>query len=52
MARKLTKLRVDEISSCDVGAGEGTRVVLMKRHNPQPPLSPQRQRFQRPVQPD
>jgi hypothetical protein len=39
MARKpklLTRLRVDEISSCDVGAGEGTRIVLMKRNRPSP----------------
>jgi hypothetical protein len=32
--RKLTKLRIDEVSSCDAGAGEGTRVVLMKRLDP------------------
>ncbi len=40
MTRKLTKLRIDEVSSCDVGAGEGTRIVLMKRHTP-------RNRFER-----
>jgi len=31
MARILTKLRIDEISSVDKGAGEGVRIVLMKR---------------------
>ena len=31
MPRLLTKLRIDEVSSVDRGAGEGVRVVLMKR---------------------
>lgn len=31
MARKLTRLRIDEVSSVDRGAGEGVNVVLMKR---------------------
>jgi hypothetical protein len=31
MARKLKKLRITEISSCDVGAGVGCRIVLAKR---------------------
>lgn len=31
MPRVLHKLRVDEISSCDRGAGEGTRITLYKR---------------------
>jgi hypothetical protein len=45
MARKpkvLTRLRIDEISSVDRGAGEGVRVVLMKRHD-----RPPRNRFER-----
>lgn len=31
MVKKLTKLRIDEISSVDRGAGEGCKIVLMKR---------------------
>jgi hypothetical protein len=34
---KLTKLRIDEISSVDKGAGDGCRVVLWKRHDDTPP---------------
>jgi hypothetical protein len=33
MPKVLTKLRVDEISSVDRGAGDGCRVVLFKRHD-------------------
>jgi hypothetical protein len=33
--RKLTKLRIDEISSVDRGAGENCRIILMKRDAPQ-----------------
>jgi hypothetical protein len=33
MARILRNLQIREISSVDKGAGEGVRVVLMKRHN-------------------
>jgi hypothetical protein len=33
MVRILTKLRVDEISSVTRGAGEGVKIVLMKRDN-------------------
>jgi hypothetical protein len=33
MPRILTKLRVDEVSAVTRGAGEGTRIVLMKRHD-------------------
>jgi hypothetical protein len=35
MPNKLTKLRIDEISSVDRGAGESCRIVLMKRDAPQ-----------------
>src|SRR5262249_40049144 len=38
----LTRLRIDEVSAVDKGAGEGVRVVLMKRDpdaNELPPLS-------------
>jgi hypothetical protein len=31
MPRKLTRLRIDEVSSVDKGAGEGVKIVLMKR---------------------
>jgi hypothetical protein len=31
MTRRLTKLRIDEVSSVDKGAGEGVRIMLMKR---------------------
>jgi hypothetical protein len=31
MVKKLTKLRIDEISSVDRGANEGAKIVLMKR---------------------
>jgi hypothetical protein len=33
MPRVLHKLRIDEISLCDRGAGEGTRVALYKRND-------------------
>ena len=32
MPRILRNLRIDEISSVDKGAGDGVRIVLMKRH--------------------
>lgn len=32
MPRQLKNLRIDEVSSVDRGAGEGVRVMLMKRH--------------------
>jgi hypothetical protein len=34
--RILTKLRIDEISSVDRGAGDGVKIVLMKRHDQRP----------------
>jgi hypothetical protein len=33
MPRVLTKLRITEVSAVDRGAGEGTRIILMKRHD-------------------
>jgi hypothetical protein len=33
MPRKLTKLRIDEVSSVNRGAGEGVKVMLLKRDN-------------------
>ena len=33
MPKKLTKLRIDEISSVDRGANEGAQIILMKRDN-------------------
>jgi hypothetical protein len=36
MARLLTKLTISEISSAREGAGDGVKVVLMKRHAPPP----------------
>jgi hypothetical protein len=33
MARRLKKLKILEVSACDRGAGEGTRILLMKRAN-------------------
>jgi hypothetical protein len=36
MVKKLTKLRIDEISSVDRGAGEGCRVMLYKRDDTLP----------------
>jgi hypothetical protein len=36
MVRYLTKLRIDEISSVDRGAGEGVKILLMKSDSPQP----------------
>jgi hypothetical protein len=36
--RKLTQLRIDEVSSVDKGAGEGVKVMLYKRDTPQGPL--------------
>jgi hypothetical protein len=38
MPNKLTKLRIDEISSVDRGAGEGCRIILMKRDASSGPL--------------
>jgi hypothetical protein len=39
MARILTKLKINEVSSVDKGAGEGVKVMLYKRDNtPQGPL--------------
>lgn len=32
MAKKLTRLRIDEVSSVDRGAGEGVKILLMKRN--------------------
>jgi hypothetical protein len=32
MPKKLTRLRIDEVSSVDRGAGEGVKVMLMKRN--------------------
>lgn len=37
MARVLRRLRIQEISSVDRGAGEGVRVLLMKRHSDDEP---------------
>ena len=37
MPNKLTKLRIDEISSVDKGAGDGCKVILMKRDNSDDP---------------
>jgi hypothetical protein len=33
MPRILTKIRIDEVSAVDRAAGEGTKIVLMKRHD-------------------
>jgi hypothetical protein len=45
MVRVLTKLRVDEISSVDRGAGEGVKIVLMKRDDGAPQRPTIRQIF-------
>ena len=37
MTKVLTKLRIDEVSVCDRGAGEGVDVVLRKRDENVPP---------------
>jgi hypothetical protein len=37
MARRLTKLKITEVSSVDRGAGEGVDVVLMKNEDPNMP---------------
>jgi hypothetical protein len=34
LPRLLTKIRIDEVSAVDRGAGEGTRIILMKRYEP------------------
>jgi hypothetical protein len=36
MAKKLTKIRIDEVSAVDSGAGRCVRVVLMKRNGKKP----------------
>ena len=33
MPRILTRLRIDEVSAVDKGAGEGVKIVLMKRRD-------------------
>jgi hypothetical protein len=40
MMRKLTQLRIDEVSSVDKGAGEGVKVMLYKRDVPRGPQGP------------
>jgi hypothetical protein len=35
-AKRLTKLRIHEVSVCDAGAGRGVRIALMKRRGDQP----------------
>ena len=44
MARVLTKIRIDEVSAVPKGAGEGVRVLLMKRA-PDQPVRPGRSLF-------
>lgn len=34
MAKLLTRLRIDEVSSVDRGAGDGVKIMLMKRNKP------------------
>jgi hypothetical protein len=46
MARILTKLKIHEVSAVDRGAGEGVRVVLMKRNNDAPPQGSVREKLQ------
>jgi hypothetical protein len=46
MPRILHKLRIDEISHVDRGAGEGVKVVLMKRDNDAPPQGSVREKLQ------
>jgi hypothetical protein len=33
MPKRLMNLRIDEVSSCDIGAGDGVKVTLLKRNN-------------------
>jgi hypothetical protein len=46
MPRILTKLRIDEVSAVDAGAGDGVRIVLMKRDDV-PRSKPHLERYQR-----
>jgi hypothetical protein len=47
MPRILTKLRISEVSAVDAGAGDGTKVVLMKRDDDVPRSKPHLERYQR-----
>lgn len=40
MPKILTRLRIDEVSSVDRGAGEGVKIMLMKRNEDQPMAQP------------
>jgi hypothetical protein len=46
MPRILTKLRIDEVSAVDRGAGDGVKIVLMKRDDT-PRSKPHLERYQR-----
>jgi hypothetical protein len=46
MARILTKLRIDEVSAVDTGAGDGVKILLMKRDDT-PRSKPHLERYQR-----
>jgi hypothetical protein len=47
MARILTKLRIDEVSAVDAGAGDGVKIVLMKRDSDRPRSKPHLERYLR-----
>lgn len=50
MARILTKLRIDEVSSVDRGAGKGVKVVLAKRDGAAPREGSAREKFENAIQ--
>src|ERR1700730_8626771 len=43
----LTKLRIDEVSACEKGAGVGTKILLMKRDDTPPRFKPHVERHAR-----
>src|ERR1700736_1117123 len=47
MPRILTKLRIDEVSAVDRGAGDGVKIVLMKRDAQAPRSKPHVERHAR-----
>jgi hypothetical protein len=47
MARILTKLRIDEVSAVDAGAGDGVKILLMKRDDDRPRSKPHVERYAR-----
>jgi hypothetical protein len=46
-ARLLTRLRINEVSACDKGAGQDCKIILMKRADDEPRSKPHVERAER-----